>query len=163
VLPVAVSGKRWVATRGGGDTLSSIDDMERRGAPASVCLAVLLATAGYDHPLAAREEIARLRARVRVEAEDVERAGVTAEKVNAWLDAQTKVVEGVSIHPWVRVKTIEHGIHAGAHWTHFMFDGVLDVWNNASSVANAIDRIARFMRRPGLDILDEMAALEVQP
>lgn len=163
-VPVAVSGKRWVATRG--NMLLSIDDMERRNAPASVCLAVLLATAGLEHParvealradlLSAREEIARLRARVRVEAADVERAGVTRAHVEAWLRAN-----GWQPSSGIMAKTSEGpftnwqiGAGRDQRW--------VSVFDSATRIAQVIGSVADVHGRVHLDILDEMAAIEVQ-
>jgi hypothetical protein len=78
-----------------------------------------------------RAEAARLRARVRVEAEDVERAGVTRAHAIAW---------------------------AGQH------EGVCNLFNDSEApwvIASRIQIAASFYNRPGLDILDEMAAMEV--
>lgn len=88
-------------------------------------------TARVDRLLARTEtleaEVARLRARVRVEAEDVERAGVT------WLHAETwKLQRG---RTWAR----------GRHVT----------------IEFVVNIMAESEGRPGLDILDEMAAMEV--
>jgi hypothetical protein len=79
--------------------------------------------------LHATREVARLRARVRVEAEDVERAGVTWERARAWRDA--------------------HGVGSSL------------LCSDRESIAWYIGTQAVALQRCGLDILDEMAAMEV--
>jgi hypothetical protein len=90
-------------------------------------------------------EVTRLRARVRVEADDVERAGVTRAQVEAWLAEQNH---------WRQVAT---GV-----WKHSAWGGhqtkvpdVVDAW--------CVNQIAECSRRPPLDILDEMAAMPLDP
>ena len=92
----------------------------------------------------ARAEVARLRARVRVDAEDVERAGVTRSNVAAWLDASPA---------WAR----DDG---GSGWEHKETGCILTIATNVADeyIADRIRWIAKYARRPELDILDEMAA-----
>jgi hypothetical protein len=94
----------------------------------------------------ARSEVARLRARVRVESEDVERAGVTLSKVRAWLLDHDLLAEPNTM--W------------GDRWAGY---GYLHHSDRSKDIANAIGNLVRGVRRPGLDILDEMAAMEVTP
>jgi hypothetical protein len=89
-------------------------------------------------------EVIRLRARVRVEAEDVVRARVKRAHVEAWLAA----------NGWETL-THEDG------WLSFVApDGPhVDVHLRDWSSAQAVGALARLTRRAGLDILDEMAAM----
>jgi hypothetical protein len=96
--------------------------------------------------LAAQGEVARLRARVRVEAEDVERVGVTRAKVRAWLLVHDLLSEPHTVQ--------------GERWAGY---GYLHHSDRTKDIANAIANRARQLGRPGLDILDEMAAMEVDP
>jgi hypothetical protein len=89
-------------------------------------------------------EVSRLRARVRVEAEDVERAGVTRTHIEAWLVANEWTTE--SMAGWLTFVA-----PSGEH---------VDVWMDdwRQPLAKAIIALVRPARRCGLDILDEMAA-----
>ena len=103
--------------------------------------------AAWDSLEAIRAEITRLRARVRVEASDVERVGLTLAHVDAWLQSRG----------WEPSPT--GGYSAVARWT-------LPGWGRhllavaatpsalADTVNRATDRVCR--HRPSLDILDEM-------
>jgi hypothetical protein len=94
-------------------------------------------------------EVARLRARVRVEAEDVERAGVTREHVEAWLRANGWHFKCADGSGWV---------------TYVAPDGLdADLWNTrfGSPVEHTVMFIADHVQRPTFHILDEMAAMEV--
>lgn len=87
-----------------------------------------------------RREVTRLRARVRVVAKDVERAGVTLAHVHAWERAngqQTSVVNK-RVDERALARGRGHGLLA-----QFVRDN------------------ARKSKRPGLDILGEMAAMSV--
>jgi hypothetical protein len=94
-----------------------------------------------------RAEVARLRARIRVEAEDVVRARVTRAHDEAWLAA----------NGWETL-THEDG------WLSFVApDGPhVDVHLRDWSSAQAVGALARLTRRAGLDILDEMAAVPLE-
>jgi hypothetical protein len=92
-------------------------------------------------------EIARLRARVRVEAEDVDRAGVTHERCDAYLAA----------NGWTKT---DDGGWGPAVWERNDGRLLADIafgWENY--VAECIQDLAELAERPGLDILDEMAAV----
>jgi hypothetical protein len=90
-------------------------------------------------------EVARLRARVRVDADDVERAGLTRAHVEAWL--RTSGWETLTHESgWLSFVSPD-GPHVDVH--------LRDGWSSAQ-VVNAL---ARLTRNPGLDILDEMAAM----
>jgi hypothetical protein len=98
-----------------------------------------------------RAEIARLRARVRVEAEDVERAGVTWAHVTNWLSARD----------WAPTRGRGLAYNDGGTFCHWKSArGHVSVFENESPgcVAAAVCTLAGLYRRPGLDILDEMAA-----
>ena len=97
---------------------------EYEGAPAVARLVELANRAN-----AAEAEVARLRSRVRVEAEDVERAGVTWAHIDAWLSMRGEFA-------------------SGGRWC---------------SIAVYVRALADELSRPGLDILDEMARMEVKP
>jgi hypothetical protein len=90
-------------------------------------------------------EVTRLRARVRVEADDVERAGVTRAHVEAWLSAngwETLTHED----GWLSF-VAPSGPHVDVH----LRDGWSSAW--------VINSLAGLVRRPRLDMLDEMAAM----
>jgi hypothetical protein len=95
--------------------------------------------------LDAEAEVARLRARVRVGAEDVERAGVTRKHVEAWLRA----------HGWTERKPDVWRRDEPASAL-FIIRG-----DHPGQVADATHAAAWHHGRPGLDVLDEMAAMEV--
>lgn len=92
-------------------------------------------------------EVTRLRARASVEAEDVERAGVTRAQIEAWLatngwrNSGRQYSDGTSY--WVR----------GDGGT-----GVLACSDAVQTVLTFAD-LAHIHNRAGLDILDEMAAM----
>lgn len=109
--------------------------------------------------LDATREVARLRARVRVEAEDVERAGVTPAKCDAYMQSQgwEKMDEG----GWAPA-TWERDADLTKRPMKARDEILADIafgWDNY--VAECIDGIVAHGDRCGLDILDEMAALEV--
>ena len=96
---------------------------------------------------AVKAEVSRLRARVRVEASDVERVGLTLAHVDAWLQARG----------WSPASTFGYG--SVARWTHPGHKRHLQCTSTtpaalATAVCCAVDRLDR--RRPGLDVLDEM-------
>lgn len=99
-----------------------------------------------------QEEIERLRARVRVEAEDVERAGITRAHVEAWLTANN----------WAPSKGHGSVPQEGrfSNWATKPSRECVSVFedHNPARIAHAICTLARHYKRPGLDILDEMAA-----
>jgi hypothetical protein len=107
-----------------------------------------------------RSEALRLRARVRVEAEDVERAGVTRLHVDAWLRANgwTPTTET----GW---KGFSDGTTTGTQtWRPAPYDprGVsVEDRERLVGTADNVRTMAYHFNRPGLDILDEMAAMEV--
>jgi hypothetical protein len=92
-------------------------------------------------------EVARLRARVSVEAEDVERVGLTQAHVEAWLLAngwrKTKREYSDGTTNWIRG------------------DGGYSVLacSDADVIAHVAQTAALIHERPGLTILDEMAAM----
>jgi hypothetical protein len=90
----------------------------------------------------ARAEVTRLRARVRVEAEDVERAGLKLALVHAW--------ERTNGHRTSDVDRLadEHALARG---------------RGHGLLAQFVRNNARVSGRPGLDILDEMAAMPLGP
>jgi hypothetical protein len=100
-------------------------------------------------------EIRLLRARVRVEAADVERVGVAIAHVDAWLRA----------NGWTPTTTF--GYSAVARWTRPDHKrAILATSATAEAIAVAVCSAADWARHrgcPGLDILDEMAAMEVSP
>lgn len=100
----------------------------------------------------AEAEVARLRSRVRVEAEDVERAGVTWAHVVAWLAAKG----------WTTPKADRFGWLSSCNSTNLdQHDLARDEGSEAERVAMAVDYLAAdVFNRPGLDILGEMAAIE---
>jgi hypothetical protein len=87
-------------------------------------------------------EVVRLRARVRVEAEDVERAGLKLALVHAW--------ERTNGHRTSDVDRLadEHALARG---------------RGHGLLAQFVRNNARVSGRPGLDILDEMAAMTLEP
>jgi hypothetical protein len=100
---------------------------------------------------ALRAEVTRLRARVQVEAEDVERAGVTRAQVEAWLGA----------NGW---RKAERNYPDGTtHWVRG--DGGYSVLAcpDAHVMALTVQAAADVSERRGLDILDEMAAMPLEP
>lgn len=108
----------------------------------------------------AEAEIARLRSRVRVEAEDVERARVTPVKCDAYMRA----------HGWEKT---DEGARSWVTWEREAdlskrpvkrYDKILaDVcFGPEVYVAECIEGLVKNHHGVGLDILDEMAALEVQ-
>jgi hypothetical protein len=104
-------------------------------------------------------EVARLRARVRVEAEDVGRAGVTRAHVEAWLRASG----------WAQSAT-EDGWHSewgrSAIWRIAPYDprGVqVYETDDREAIVRAVRSVAHHFDKPGLDILEEMAAMAVEP
>jgi hypothetical protein len=116
-------------------------------------LAVVLGEDDPHHPLdvlaasvmhslrEARAEVARLRTRVRVEAEDVERAGVTWAHVEPWLRA----------NGWVKV---ELGYWRSSALMNYDF-------GPGETAVDTTNKMAAHYHRAALDILDEMAAIEV--
>jgi hypothetical protein len=94
--------------------------------------------------------VTRLRARVRVEAEDVERAGVTRAHIEAWLRANRR---------W------EAGQNGVWHWKPSNGGAFTTLSNGARSdeLADDVHWLAQREQRPGLDLLDEMAAMRVEP
>jgi hypothetical protein len=96
--------------------------------------------------LHATREIARLRARVRVESEDVERAGVTWERFVAWAEAGH-----TEMHANVRGNVTE--------------DAPITSPGRACYIADEINWMVETCDPGmcGLDILDEMAAAEPTP
>lgn len=114
---------------------------------------------GWDSLLEAVQaklaEATRLRARVRVEAEDVERAGVTHEHAEAWLTAQNWVCERGQDGSLV----CERGDAA------ILIADTIP-WREHASIADGINALVRHystgipeLHKCGLDILDEMAAM----
>lgn len=99
-----------------------------------------------------KDEIARLRSRVRVEAEDVERAGVTWAHVAAWLRANgwSAGEAGAYYAVW---HLGEGCVSVSVHPDH----------SSSREAARSINVIALETARSGLDILDEMARMEVTP
>jgi hypothetical protein len=88
-------------------------------------------------------------ARVRVEAEDIERVGVTRHQIEAWLHANR----------WRNSRrTYSDGT---SHWLYG--DGGTNVLacSDVAQTVHTFGVLVYIHRRPGLDILDEMAALEV--
>ena len=96
-------------------------------------------------------EVARLRARVRVEAGDVQRVGVTRAHVEAWLRAN-----GWAPSP-------REGTAVGAHGRGVMWRAIerdergVELYERGM-LPEAINTMAYHFKRAGLDILDEMAA-----
>jgi len=117
---------------------------EYEGAPAAAELVNRARLA--DESLA---EVARLRARVRVEVEDVERAGVTRAHVEAWLHANPRW-ESRPNGVWIWKPS-----NGGAFTT-------LTDDKRPDELANAVQWFASREQRPGLDILDEMAAIPLE-
>lgn len=105
-------------------------------------------------------EVRRLRARVRVEAEDVERAGVTRAHLEAWLRANQWAPttesgwKGFSDGSTVSTQTWRPAPYNARGVT-------IEEWDRAEAVVNSIRTMAYHLARPGLDILDEMAAMEL--
>lgn len=103
----------------------------------------------------AEAEVARLRARVRVEAGDVERSGVKWARVTAWL----------RVHGWSVSRGWGLAHNDGGKFQHWRLG---KAWvcvhenESASCVVACIDALGRHYRRLQLDILDEMAAMEIQ-
>jgi hypothetical protein len=105
-------------------------------------------------------EVTRLRARVRVQAEDVERVGVTPTKAEAWLESKG----------WAGTRTRDSArlweISGAFVWIQH---DAKDAWYEREALVTAITGIASYYRRRrvpglcGLDILDEMAAMQVEP
>lgn len=95
------------------------------------------------------DEVARLRARVRVEAEDIERVGLTGAQTEAWLLA----------NGWRRTGRLYSD--GTSHWA--WGDGGTDVLacDDATVMEWTLRTVVRVHARPGLDILDEMAAMPV--
>lgn len=121
---------------------------------APACLLDLLETieaqhARLDKAERLRDEVARLRARVRVEAQDVERAGVTREHVEAWLLANRRWESGPN-GLWIWKPS-----NGGAFTT-------LTDDKRPDELAYAVQWFASREHRPGLDILDEMAAMQLE-
>lgn len=103
----------------------------------------------------ARAELARLRARVQVDRDDVTRSGVTRAHVisflreNGWIQSPS---EGSWGHEW----------GASELWRPALYDGRgVSVYakDDQDPVADAIRTIAYHFGKCGLDILDEMAAM----
>lgn len=92
----------------------------------------------------ARAEVARLRARVRVDAEDVARSGVTWRHVEAWL-------RGAG---WTKRATASGSVFRPENdtWTKVLIGGI-------GGPARAANIIADYVKRPSLDIIDEMASM----
>jgi hypothetical protein len=100
----------------------------------------------------AEADVTRLRARVRVEAEDVERAGVTKAHVEAWLRANGWGAPTRDKYGWTSAESETGG-------------EPVDLWRTDGStpLALTVCFIADDIQRPGLDILDEMAAMPLEP
>lgn len=105
-------------------------------------------------------EVARLRSRVRVEASDVERAGVTREHFEAWLRTNGwEPLRGAGVTSdgrfvnWTRRAGRYSSLDSVS-----VFEASLP-----ERIAQSISTLARHHNRPGLDILDEMAAMPVEP
>jgi hypothetical protein len=98
-------------------------------------------------------EVTSLRARVRVEAEDVERLGVTRAHVVAWLCE----------HGWAMAPTF--GWSAVARLTRpDAKRHILVTSDTSAAIAVAVNSAAYWTpRRPSLDVLDEMAAMPLEP
>jgi hypothetical protein len=105
---------------------------------------------------AARVEVARLRARVRVDASDIERTGVSRAHVEAWLRS----------HGWTEVDTDYAWVaYADPACSSADVCAAVDVWRKTgyTAVERSIWNIGDHTGRPELDILDEMAAMVVAP
>lgn len=96
------------------------------------------------------DEVARLRARVRVEAGDVERAGVTRAHVEAWLRANGWA-------PSPREGTVFGPNGRGSMWRAIERDARGVELYERGMLHESINAAAYHFQRPGLDILDEMA------
>lgn len=106
---------------------------------------------------AAEAEVARLRARVQVEAEDVEQAGVTEAQVEAWLAANGWA--------FMRESGGERLWELGDVGVWVVHDTGIDE-TERSFIAFVIGRIVNRvhgLHKCGLDILDEMAAIPLEP
>jgi hypothetical protein len=129
-------------------------------------LAVVLGEDDPHHPLdlladcvmlelrQVRAEVARLRSRARVEAEDVERAGVTWRHVEAWLRDKGWTTPRVDAYGWV---TSWASLNLEQH------DLARADRSEAERVAQAVDYLSDALTpsRPGFDIVEEMAAIEL--
>jgi hypothetical protein len=104
-----------------------------------------------------KTEVARLRSRVRVEADDVERIGVTRVQLVAWLGANGWA-------PSANERGWCSALGNRQLWRCVPRDGRgVDVHCVGSpfAIACSVRTLASHFGRPGLDILDEMAAIEV--
>jgi hypothetical protein len=105
--------------------------------------------------IATVDEVARLRARVRVEAQDVDRLGVTRAHVEAWLRA----------NEWAPSPRETGG--TGAHGSSAMWRAVPRDQRGVSlyergMIPEAVNTIAYHFNRTALDILDEMAEMQTE-
>ena len=125
---------------------------ESEGAPAA---AAQLADRARLADTASVAEVARLRARVRVEAEDVEWAGVTRAHVEAWLCAN-----GWSPSSRETGWNSHHG--TSAMWRAVDRDERGVSLYERGMIPESVNTIAYHFKRPGLDILDEMAAMQLE-
>lgn len=111
---------------------------------------------------AAEAEVTRLRSRVRVEVSDVERAGVTKAHVEAWLRAngwdgdngrrKGHTDDGVFCN-WLRKPHPNSSPDAVSIFERHI----------PGRITQTIATLARHHGRAGLDILEEMARMEVEP
>lgn len=138
-----LSPDQWMALLAGpGSAIDRLIAFDRAYA-SHYRIAALIKTA-EDEAAAMRTEVARLRARVRVEAEDVERLGLTRVHVEAWLAASTD---------W---KRIDDGSHEpGSIWRRKDYPIVCPGWG----LLMAVHTIAGDRLGGAIDILDEMAAM----
>lgn len=129
------------------DVLADRDYQEQRLVEVSESLRAWIARANdvENEAAALRREVVRLRARVRVEAEDVERAGVTRAQVEAWLRMSPR---------W------ESSTNGAWHWKPAnggVFTTLSD-GKRSDELADDVHWLAKREQRSGLDILEEMAA-----
>lgn len=122
-------------------------------------VADLLAAHDYEKARAdaAEAEVARLRARVRVEAADVERAGVTPAKRDAWMRSHGA--------EWRHGAGNLEGLtrwHLGGAYLGSTDADAVDSEKNSDTAA-LVRQVARTTERSPWEILDEMAAMEVSP
>jgi hypothetical protein len=105
-----------------------------------------------------RSEVCRLRARVRVEAADVEPAGVALGHVESWLRADGWRVssEGRREHCGTPTRWSRSGLPSGGPSWVRLFDN-----ERPDLLAATINAIASVTKRPSLDILEEMSRCSI--